>query len=60
MGDGLQTRDFVNVKDIVQANILAMDSEEAVGQILNVASGNSTLCFPNSPVPQRAYREKGP
>ena len=42
MGDGLQTRDFVNVKDIVQANILAMDSEEAVGQILNVASGNST------------------
>jgi UDP-glucose 4-epimerase len=41
-GDGLQTRDFVNVKDIVQANILAMDSEEAVGQVLNVASGNSS------------------
>jgi UDP-glucose 4-epimerase len=42
MGDGLQTRDFVNVKDIVQANILAMDSEKAVGQVLNVASGKST------------------
>jgi nucleoside-diphosphate-sugar epimerase len=42
LGDGLQTRDFVNVKDIVQANILAMDSDEAVGQVLNVASGSST------------------
>lgn len=42
MGDGLQTRDFVNVKDIVQANILAMNSEEAVGQVFNVASGKST------------------
>ena len=41
MGDGLQTRDFVNVKDVVQANILAMDSEKAVGQVLNVASGKS-------------------
>ena len=42
MSDGLQTRDFVNVKDIVQANILAMDSTRAAGQVLNVASGSST------------------
>jgi len=42
MGDGLQTRDFVNVEDIVQANILAMDSDKAVGQVMNVASGKST------------------
>jgi nucleoside-diphosphate-sugar epimerase len=41
-GDGLQTRDFVNVKDIVQANLLAMTSDEAVGQVFNVASGSST------------------
>jgi len=41
-GDGLQTRDFVNVKDIVQANILAMASDAAIGQVLNVASGSST------------------
>ena len=40
-GDGLQTRDFVHVKDIVQANILAMESKNAVGEIFNVASGNS-------------------
>jgi nucleoside-diphosphate-sugar epimerase len=41
-GDGLQTRDFVNVCDIVQANLLAMESDEAVGQVFNVASGEST------------------
>ena len=28
-GDGLQTRDFVFVKDIVQANLLAMERSEA-------------------------------
>lgn len=41
-GDGRQMRDFVNVRDIVQANMLAMDSEAAVGQVFNVASGQST------------------
>ena len=41
-GDGLQTRDFINVKDIVQANMLSMESPNAVGQVFNVATGNST------------------
>jgi nucleoside-diphosphate-sugar epimerase len=41
-GDGTQTRDFVNVKDIVQANMLAMESDAASGAIFNVASGSST------------------
>ena len=40
-GDGKQTRDFVNVKDIVQANMLAMESDAAAGGIFNVASGTS-------------------
>ncbi|SMH71424.1 NAD-dependent epimerase/dehydratase family protein [Candidatus Nitrosotalea okcheonensis] len=40
-GDGKQTRDFVNVKDIVQANLLAMESKNAVGGIFNVATGKS-------------------
>lgn len=38
-GDGLQTRDFVHVRDIALANILAMESESASGNIFNVASG---------------------
>jgi UDP-glucose 4-epimerase len=41
-GDGLQTRDFVYVKDIAQANLLAMESEAAAGEIFNVGSGRST------------------
>lgn len=41
-GDGQQVRDFVHVKDIVQANMLAVESENAVGEMFNVASGNST------------------
>jgi UDP-glucose 4-epimerase len=41
-GDGLQTRDFVYVKDIAHANLLAMESEAAAGEIFNVGSGRST------------------
>jgi len=40
-GDGRQTRDFVNVGDIVQANLLAAESPAAVGERFNVASGRS-------------------
>ena len=39
--DGLQMRDFVSVRDIVQANLLAMDSSAADGMALNVGSGQS-------------------
>jgi nucleoside-diphosphate-sugar epimerase len=41
-GDGLQIRDFVHVHDIVQANMLAMKSANAVGEMFNVASGKAT------------------
>ncbi len=38
-GDGRQTRDFVHVSDIARANLAASEREQAVGQVLNVASG---------------------
>jgi len=41
-GDGNQTRDFVFVKDIVRANMLAMETASASGECFNVASGTST------------------
>jgi nucleoside-diphosphate-sugar epimerase len=41
-GDGRQTRDFVYVKDVVRANLLACSCPAAVGQVLNVASGQQT------------------
>lgn len=37
--DGYQLRDFVNVHDIVQANLLALSSSGADGMALNVGSG---------------------
>jgi dTDP-L-rhamnose 4-epimerase len=40
--DGRQTRDFVHVSDIVQANLLALDSEAAGGRIYNVGTGRAT------------------
>jgi len=39
--DGLQSRDFVHVSDIVQANLLAMENDEANGQIFNVGTGQA-------------------
>jgi dTDP-L-rhamnose 4-epimerase len=37
--DGRQMRDFVSVQDVVQANLLAMESPAADGMALNVGSG---------------------
>lgn len=37
--DGEQTRDFVCVKDVVKANMLAMTCKGAAGESFNVASG---------------------
>lgn len=40
-GDGRQSRDFVFVKDVVQANILAASHPAAPGQVFNIGTGNS-------------------
>lgn len=41
-GDGRQSRDFVYVSDVVQANLLAMHHPEAgAGDVFNVATGRS-------------------
>lgn len=43
-GDGLQTRDYVPVLDVVMANIFlgACDKQAIQGQIFNIATGKST------------------
>lgn len=38
-GDGLQSRDFTYVADVVQANILAATAEDVAGQVFNIACG---------------------
>jgi dTDP-L-rhamnose 4-epimerase len=37
--DGLQSRDFVHVKDIVQANLLVLENPNADYQVFNVGTG---------------------
>ena len=58
-GDGGQTRDLINVRDVVQANLLASHHPAAPGQIFNVCTGVETRIldlldilyeiFPNAP-----------
>ena len=60
-GDGLQTRDFVYVGDVVRANLLAVKSDLTEGRVLNIAGhGPITILdlvhqlrqfFPDSPEP---------
>jgi len=41
-GDGMQTRDFTHVRDIVRANILAMESDRVgKGEVMNIGGGKN-------------------
>jgi nucleoside-diphosphate-sugar epimerase len=40
-GDGEQTRDFVYVADVVEANMLALNCRKAAGEAFNVGTGSS-------------------
>ncbi|NVM54670.1 MAG: GDP-mannose 4,6-dehydratase, partial [Candidatus Helarchaeota archaeon] len=41
-GDGMQTRDFTYVQDVVEANFLAATKKSAVGQVFNIGFGSQT------------------
>lgn len=41
-GDGTQTRDFTFVDNIVEGNLLAATADKAVGQVINLATGQPT------------------
>ena len=40
--DGLQSRDFVHVSDVVAANLLALERDAAPGRAFNVGTGRAT------------------
>lgn len=40
--DGQQCRDFIHVTDIARANLLALESDRATGEVLNVGTGRPT------------------
>jgi len=58
-GDGGQTRDLINVRDVVRANIIASEHPDAAGKFFNVCTGVETRLldlldvlyemFPNAP-----------
>ena len=43
VGDGLQTRDFTNIEDVINANILAaqITNKDILGEIINIGTGRS-------------------
>ena len=42
-GDGVQLRDYIFVDDIVSAMLLCAETPEAVGEMINVGMGSSTI-----------------
>jgi nucleoside-diphosphate-sugar epimerase len=68
-GDGGQTRDLINVRDVVRANLVASEHPRAAGQVFNVCTGVETRLldlievlydlFPNAPAPQFAAPRAG-
>lgn len=40
--DGLQSRDFIHVRDIARANLMALESDAAAGHAINIGTGRST------------------
>lgn len=68
-GDGGQTRDLINVHDVVRANLIASEHPDAAGKIFNVCTGVETRLLdlldvmhelvPNVPPPQFAAPRPG-
>jgi UDP-glucose 4-epimerase len=40
-GDGLQSRDFTYIDNVVEANLLAARCQDGIGEVINVAQGKS-------------------
>ena len=68
-GDGGQTRDLINIHDVVRANLIAAQHPNAAGKIFNVCTGLETRLldlldvlyqlFPNAPGPEFAAPRAG-
>ena len=41
IGDGKQTRDFTNVRDVAEANVLASQIEKGGGEVINIGAGSN-------------------
>ena len=59
-GDGKQTRDFIHVKDIVEALILALEAHEVDGETFNICTGIPTSINDLASAVQVATQKKLP
>ncbi len=53
--DGLESRDFVNVKDVAAGVVAALDHPESNGQVINLGSGENTSVIEIANILKRAY-----
>ncbi len=58
-GDGEQTRDFVYVKDVVEACMQALNSQDCVGEVVNIGTGKPTTINELAKVLMRMFGETG-
>lgn len=55
--DGKQTRDFIDVRDIVQATLLVLEKPEANYQVFNVGTGKPTSILKIAQVLAKVYHQ---
>jgi dTDP-L-rhamnose 4-epimerase len=53
--DGGAIRDYVNIDDVVDANLLVLDDDRAVGKVFNVGGGQAYTTREFSDIVQRQY-----
>lgn len=53
--DGLESRDFINVKDIASGVIVSLDNEETNGEVINLGSGIGTSVIEIANILKKAY-----
>jgi dTDP-L-rhamnose 4-epimerase len=58
--DGGAVRDYVNIDDVVDANVLVLENDEAVGRVFNVGGGAAVTTSEFSQVVQRHYGSAEP
>lgn len=56
--DGLESRDFVYISDVVDATILGLENEKANGEVFNVGTGVSTTVLEVAETLYHNYNEK--
>jgi dTDP-L-rhamnose 4-epimerase len=58
--DGQAIRDYVNIHDVVDANMLALDDDRAVGRVLNVGGGTPVTTQEFAEIVMRQYASDVP